>query len=70
MAGGSSPTVLKDLATLYRSGTVAGLSDGQLLERFVNGPEEAAEGAFAALLGRHGAMVRRTCRQILGNPHD
>ena len=70
MADGASPTVLKSLETLFRVGTVAGMPDGPLLERFLDGPDEVAEGAFAALVERHGPMVRRVCRQVLGDPHD
>jgi RNA polymerase sigma factor (sigma-70 family) len=70
MADGASPTVLRSLETLFRVGTIAGLPDGPLLERFLDGPDEVAEGAFAALVDRHGPMVRRVCRQVLGDPHD
>jgi RNA polymerase sigma factor (sigma-70 family) len=45
------------------------LTDGQLLERFVTAPPEAAEMAFAALVERHGPMVYRTCRGVLGDEH-
>ena len=34
MAGGPSVAVLRDIQTLFDSGTVSGLSDRQLLERF------------------------------------
>jgi RNA polymerase sigma factor (sigma-70 family) len=61
---------LKHLQTLYRVGAVGGLTDGQLLERFVAGHGEAAEAGFAALVERHGPMVLRVCRQILDDPHD
>ena len=44
-----------------------GLSDGQLLERFVAGRDE---GAFEVLVRRHGPMVLGVCRRVLGNPHD
>jgi RNA polymerase sigma factor (sigma-70 family) len=44
-----------------------GLSDGQLLGRFVAGRDEAA---FAALVRRHGPMVLCTCRRLLGRHHD
>jgi DNA-directed RNA polymerase specialized sigma24 family protein len=42
-------------------------SDGQLLERFVRSQDE---GAFDALLERHGRMVMGVCRRVLGNSHD
>ena len=61
---------LRYLRTLYRVGVVGDLTDGQLLERFVAGRDEAAEAGFAALVERHGPMVLRVCRQILGDAHD
>jgi|GEM_PF-891980 len=69
MARGASPAVLKDVEILFRVGTMAGTADRSLLERFLNGPDRAAEEAFATLVERHGSMVLRTCRQILGDPH-
>ncbi|HEY7309652.1 MAG TPA: sigma-70 family RNA polymerase sigma factor [Gemmataceae bacterium] len=45
----------------------AGLSDGQLLERYLHHREDAA---FAALVRRHGPMVMNVCRRVLGNHHD
>jgi RNA polymerase sigma factor (sigma-70 family) len=45
----------------------SGLTDGQLLLRFLDGQEE---GAFAALVGRHGPMVLGVCRRVLGHAQD
>jgi RNA polymerase sigma factor (sigma-70 family) len=45
----------------------SGLTDGQLLGRFVAGRDEAA---FAALVRRHGPMVLGSCRRLLGRHHD
>jgi RNA polymerase sigma-70 factor (ECF subfamily) len=62
--------VLRQMEALFRAGSSSGLGDGQLLERFVRGPDEAAEAAFAALVDRHGRMVLRVCRQVFGNNED
>jgi RNA polymerase sigma factor (sigma-70 family) len=56
-----------DLRTLYRVGAVGGLTDGQLLKGFLAGRDEAA---FSALADRHGPMVLRVCRQVLGDSHN
>jgi RNA polymerase sigma factor (sigma-70 family) len=71
MAGSSARTaVLKQLGTILRFGVVGDLSDSQLLHRFLTGRDGAEQAAFAALVERHGPMVLRVCRQVLGNPHD
>jgi RNA polymerase sigma factor (sigma-70 family) len=55
----------KVLDHLRHSG--GGLTDGQLLARFLDGREEAA---FAALVGRHGPMVLGVCRRVLRHAQD
>jgi cobalt-zinc-cadmium efflux system membrane fusion protein len=45
----------------------AGLSDTQLLERFVRGRDEAA---FEVLVWRHGPMVLAVCRRLLRREQD
>src|SRR2546423_1461190 len=70
MGPGSKRGVLGPIGRLFRTGTAAGLSDAQLLERFVRRHDEAAEAAFAALMERHGPMVLSVCRRILNDPHD
>jgi hypothetical protein len=51
-------SVARQLGSLFAGGTVAGLSDRQLIARFVAGRDSpAAEAAFAALVARHGPMV-------------
>jgi RNA polymerase sigma factor (sigma-70 family) len=57
----------RDVQVLFDAGTVAGLSDGQLLERFVARREEVV---FEALVRRHGPMVWGTCRRVLRDHHD
>ncbi len=58
------------LETLFGAGTCVGLSDGQLLARFIADREEAGELAFEALVTRHGPMVMRVCQNILDDPQD
>ncbi len=68
MARVASGSVVRQLESLFEGGSVAGLSDRQLLERFVaGGATPAGEAAFAALVGRHGPMVLGVCRQLLGD---
>ena len=59
--------VIKELrrTTLVSGG--AGLSDGQLLARFIEHQDEAA---FEALVRRHGPMVLGVGRRLLHNHHD
>lgn len=71
MGDGSTNVMLsKNLDTLYSAGVLGGLSDAQLLDRFLDGSEGAAEAAFMALVERHGPMVLRIGRQWLGDPHE
>lgn len=71
MAGRSvGADVLHQLDTLFRVGVVGDLSDGQLVQRFLDARDGADQAAFAALVERHGPMVLRVCRQVLGDSHD
>jgi len=58
------------LRTLFHTGSLTGLTDGQLLERYALQNGEEAELAFATLVARHGAMVWCTCRAVLRDDHD
>jgi RNA polymerase sigma factor (sigma-70 family) len=70
MTGGPSVCYLREIQTLFETGTAGGLSDRQLLERFVSGRDAAAEAAFEVLVMRHGPMVLRVCRNVLTDPTD
>ena len=58
---------LRQMNRLFADGVVTGLSDGELLERFV--AHRDAE-AFEVLVARHGPMVLSVCRGILHDPND
>jgi RNA polymerase sigma factor (sigma-70 family) len=67
MAKKSLESLLPHLRKFAAVHTARELSDGNLLERFVAGKDEAA---FAILIERHAPMVLRVCRCALGNAHD
>jgi RNA polymerase sigma factor (sigma-70 family) len=66
---GEHGAVRRQLRTLFNVGAARELTDGQLLERFATDRGEAAELAFAVLVERHGPMVMRVCRGVLGDAH-
>jgi RNA polymerase sigma factor (sigma-70 family) len=70
MARVESSAAFHHLHTLLHEGTVGGLTDGELLERFVVADVKTSEHAFAALVARHGPMVQGVCLRILKDPHD
>ncbi len=65
MSGGDPSGVLRDISTLFSNGILGGLTDRQLLERFVNRNDSSAEDAFTILIERHGPMVWGVCRRLL-----
>ncbi len=67
MVDASMGHAIRQIGRLFEEGTIAGLPDGQLLERFLTQGDEAA---FAALVRRHGPMVLGTCRAVLRDPND
>ncbi len=67
MTRAETGSIIRQIESLFEGGSIAGLSDGQLLERFNNRRDSMRESAFAALVARHGPMVLRVCRQILGD---
>ena len=61
---------LTPLRTLFQIGVLGGLADGRLLEIFTTERDAAArETAFAVLVERHGPVVLKVCRDVLGNEH-
>jgi RNA polymerase sigma factor (sigma-70 family) len=65
MATAQLDTVLRHLHHL--AGSAGRPTDRQLLEAFATLGDEAA---FAELVGRHGPMVLRVCRRVLGHEQD
>ncbi len=66
MDASASAGYLRDMHTLFDAGTVSGLTDRQLLQRFTGERGASAEAAFEVLVLRHGPMVMRVCRNALG----
>jgi RNA polymerase sigma factor (sigma-70 family) len=61
--------LVEQMETLFHAGTLGGLSDGALLDRFQARDVAGSEAAFAELVNRHGPMVLGACRRILADPH-
>jgi RNA polymerase sigma factor (sigma-70 family) len=70
VVGHKSGAILRQMQALLDAGTFSGLSDQQLLERFLERRDEGAELAFAVLVERHGPMVLGVCRRIMRDLHD
>jgi RNA polymerase sigma factor (sigma-70 family) len=73
MSAKQTQPAMRSLSDLFRSGSMTGLGDGELLERFaarLDENDEAADLAFRALLERHGPMVMRICRAVVGDRHE
>ena len=58
---------LRQINRLFGGGIVTGLSDAQLLDRFL---AEGDAASFEALVARHGPMVLSVCRGVLRDPND
>src|SRR5205823_5836087 len=67
MATGRLETVLHHLRTSINLHGAEDRTDRQLLERAATGHDE---GAFEAILRRHGPLVFGVCRRVLRNEHD
>ena len=62
-------TVRRDLDALFHLGVVGGMSDGQLLERFMSRGQDGGQIAFEEVVRRHGSMVLGVCLRALGDSH-
>jgi RNA polymerase sigma factor (sigma-70 family) len=60
-------SVLQHLRSIANAAAHENTSDRNLLERFI---AQREEGAFVALLKRHGPMVLQVCRRIQDNEHE
>src|SRR5262245_5717451 len=67
MANAQLDRVLRHLHHLVAGRRLEELSDGQLLDCFVRGRDEAA---FAALVRRHSGLVMGVCRRVLHHAQD
>ncbi|MDG3004319.1 RNA polymerase sigma factor [Paludisphaera mucosa] len=70
MAGGRRSSIEGRVRTLWTLGAVVDVDDRTLLSRYVFDRDESAEEAFRILVERHGPMVFRVCRQVLGDRQD
>jgi RNA polymerase sigma factor (sigma-70 family) len=67
MASRAYGQVVHQIERLFGRGSVGGLSEWQLLDRYATHRDEAA---FEALVARHGPMVLGVCRRMLDDPHQ
>ena len=67
MATSQMSAVVQELRRVVLRHDEAGLTDGQLLERYISRRDEAA---LEALVQRHGPMVWGVCCRVLSNYHD
>ena len=69
MTRAATGSIVRQIESLFDGGSIAGLSDMELLERFNTAHDASRERAFSALVARHGPMVLRICQQILCDRH-
>src|SRR5260370_23363476 len=67
MSKGQMQIFLQHIRGLAVGEDAAALADKALLERFLTRHDQ---GAFEALVRRHGPMVLGVCRRVLQDPHD
>src|SRR5271166_6660029 len=67
MAEGQLATIVRHVRGMVLDRRPQDWTDLQLLSTFIACQDQAA---FAALVGRHGPMVLRVCRRVLGHEQD
>ena len=67
MTNTEAAAIGQDLRRLFEGGSVAALTEAQLLDRVAR-RDVAADAAFEAILTRHGPAVLACCRRVLGDP--
>jgi RNA polymerase sigma factor (sigma-70 family) len=70
MATEAAKTTARSFQSLFDHGTVGGVADGTLVEKFTDGDRGSAEHAFALMVERHGPMVLGVCRALLRGQQD
>ena len=70
MHSDASGSMVRQLESLFEGSSVAGLSDRQLLDRFIARRDAVSEAAFAGLVFRHGRLVLGVCNELLGDRHE
>jgi RNA polymerase sigma factor (sigma-70 family) len=69
MASARAVSVESQIRTLWTAGAIGGADDAVLIARFSERRDDVAEAAFRVLVERHGPMVVRVCRQMIGDGH-
>ncbi len=69
MSSVTTSSVVRQIEALFDGGSVVGLTDRQLIDRFNDRRDATGEAAFAALVTRHGPMIMHVCRQLLDDHH-
>jgi RNA polymerase sigma factor (sigma-70 family) len=70
MATSGSRASWRSLESLFNTGALGGLTDGELLECFQSSRDTIGPEAFRILVERHGPMVLGLCRSVVQDAHD
>ncbi len=66
----SADAVSRQVRRLFNVGAAGSLTDSQLLDGYLSQRDEASKRRSEELMIRHGPMVLRVCRGVLGDAHD